>query len=436
MTFAVYSSPTLGNNDWAMVSEDILPEMSDFTGSPYSAARHAYFIPCGIYNRATEFWVLWFVHPFEKGVAVSRKPGGPYTIVRWNETALTPSADVYLWQNVSSDTALLKTNGGGAPSICTLAGDYLSVSTCSEPFGKELGYTEGGGVFQTEIGDTFAMAGDPCCFCSEGANGYTWRANASQGPLGAYAFEGDKIPFHRGWISPTLAQQFSVAPVHSPGGIVPMYVGVRFGSAPDRTKMHDFQYWEPLSVTTTSNNVSNLDPITNFVNEFTLLLANPAEPPPLPVPPPAPFYLCSHTAGGCVEVPPMSPALNPGAFNTLQACSAACVPCTNLTGEWQGGLNTTDPTATRLIRVEQLPVGSVDAWWSVNITFPSDTALPPATGRVRLGGGIWVGGGWCGPRNICVGQLSSNCSKVEWLPGFGGTGVWQKSGGGLAKGRP
>ena len=64
----------------------------------------------------------------------------------------------------------------------------------------------------------------------------------------------------------TRAQQFGVAAVPTAaGGIVPVYVGQRFGSADDGVKCHDYQFWAPLSVGA-NGTVSEVA----WIDEFTL----------------------------------------------------------------------------------------------------------------------------------------------------------------------
>ena len=63
------------------------------------------------------------------------------------------------------------------------------------------------------------------------------------------------------------AQQFSVAQLLTTSGVVPVYIGQRFGSADDGLKCHDYQYWEPLSLDS-SGRVREMA----WVSEFTLEL--------------------------------------------------------------------------------------------------------------------------------------------------------------------
>ena len=63
------------------------------------------------------------------------------------------------------------------------------------------------------------------------------------------------------------AQQFSVAQLRTTSGVVPVYIGQRFGSADDGQKCHDYQYWEPLRIDG-SGRVGEMA----WVNDFTLEL--------------------------------------------------------------------------------------------------------------------------------------------------------------------
>ena len=78
-----------------------------------------------------------------------------------------------------------------------------------------------------------------------------WRSQS--GPLGPYRYQG--------YLNPPLpnppnstytpytipAQQFGVHPITlADGRMQPLYIGLRWGSAPDGLKNHDFQYWQPI----------------------------------------------------------------------------------------------------------------------------------------------------------------------------------------------
>lgn len=246
MTIAVYSSADLVS--WRKEGLNILPIMQDYA-TPYNAANNGYMETCGVFSRKTGFWNLWFLNaakPYYIATAVSRSVGGPYEIVNFT-TGISGTANLYLYFNVSANTLLLQYNGGADVYVCTVQDDFLTVETCEVGSqNNTFGYIEGGGVFQ-HGGATFVMAGHGCCFCTLGSNGYVWRSD-SEGPLGSYTYIGDIIPVAPNGTSVTHAQQFGITPIYTTQGAVPLYIGIRFGQAPDGVKDHDPQYWYPLQV--------------------------------------------------------------------------------------------------------------------------------------------------------------------------------------------
>ena len=323
-------------------------------------------------------------------------------------------------------------------------------------------------------GQTFVMAGYGCCFCPLGSNGFLWRSDAV---LGSYALLGDKVPRYPNGTSVTHAQQFSVTPVYTRGGgVVPMFIGIRFGSAPDRVKDHDFQYWFPLQFDA-SNDMLNV----TWLDSFELDLEAPPPPPPPPAPP-APWFVCSFTAlGACVEVPAgapgavatlgecqaactpryacsptepgacdVVPANTPGANASLADCEAACAPryscatdaspgaCVEVAGDFPGASSTLaecealcvlcDVSGTWLgdspgvpISIAQGPAANGTA--PITISAAGNPWGGNATGVARAGS-LLVTGGWCGGGK-CVGVVTPleaggpNCALVAW-----GAGSW------------
>jgi hypothetical protein len=138
---------------------------------------------------------------------------------------------------------------------------------------------EGGGIFERD-GRWYIMQGSGCCFCWAGDNAQTFES--SSGPFGPYASMGDIINCsntnHNGYpgqgVTSNLtcggpgpggpgpsqqcgsdapqrgpgAQQFGVFPILTAGSndTVFLYVGIRYGSAPDGNKCHEYQYWDSL----------------------------------------------------------------------------------------------------------------------------------------------------------------------------------------------
>lgn len=406
MTIAVYSSADLMS--WRKEGLNILPVMQDYS-TPYNAANQAYFEVCGVFSRRTGFWNLWFLNggkPYFIATAVSRVVGGPYELVTWN-TGIAGTADMYLYFNVTEDKLLLQYNGHADAYVCTIKDDFLTVDTCTVGSANNpFGYIEGGGVFQYG-NSTYVMAGHGCCFCTLGSNGYVWRSD--NGPTGNYTYVGDIIPLAPNGTSTTHAQQFGITPIYTTDGYIPMYIGIRFGQAPDFHKNHDPQYWYPMQFDSVNGNPMNITCLDNF----TVDLAPPSAPLPVP-PPPAPWYKCSFSSSGlCFEVPPNTT----GSFPSSVDCAAACpLPLCQLNGTWYGVPNSTGVS----VAIEQTPINETTA--AVTIIcheWPSN-----ASGYVRAGGFVTVGrGGFCGI-NECSGVISqysvggSLCAKISWYNGI------------------
>jgi hypothetical protein len=252
MTFAVYSSADL--RSWSLLSRDVLPAMTD-PASPYSSARQMMSVPAALWNRRTGKFVLWFQHVLRttnsttgiatgvKAVAVSDTPQGPFVVHLWDASAGVPgmlaSTGQKVWATAEGE-AYMAHNGAavidGWPKgqyVSKLSPDFLSIVGSSVVFGEAQGFTEGGGIFERG-GRWYVMAGHGCCFCDLGSNGYVWStADPLRGP---WEFQGDVIA-RQGNLSVTKAQQFSVSGlVLDNDTVVPMFTGVRFGSAPDGNK--------------------------------------------------------------------------------------------------------------------------------------------------------------------------------------------------------
>ena len=318
-TFAVYSSPDL--QVWHLENDNLMPIFTD-PASPHSNTRNAYFEPCVLYSASADHcaWArlltlnppppltrpltpppphthtlsllradaLWFLNTNTKAVAVSDSPTGPFESVTW-DTGLAQGSDSYFWFDKPSGVHYVKHNGPppagekrGAHYVARLAPDLLSVVfNASSPAmlvpalpvppsyqGAWPSCSEGGGMFE-HGGRFYVMAGACCCFCHAGANAYVWMS--STGPLGEYVLQDDigVIPFN---VSTqqylTGAQQFSVAQLPTATGSLPMYIGQRFGSAPDGLKCHDLQYWAPLTVAPATGQVAEMA----WVDEFSVQL--------------------------------------------------------------------------------------------------------------------------------------------------------------------
>lgn len=266
-TFAVYSSHDL--EVWHLENDNLFPIMTDPT-SPHSNVKQAYFEPCVMYSPAADHYALWFLYLDTKAVAVSDSPLGPFESVSW-DMGMEVGSDAYFWTENATGTVYVKHNGDavdglGSHYVSRLSPDLLSVEATSAPMsvpalpvppyyqGKWPTCSEGGGIFQGSNMMWYVMAGSCCCFCAGGANAYVWM---SSDPLGPYLLQASNHSGYPGNIMPwnatqgkylSGAQQFSVAPIPTTSGVVPVYIGQRFGSADDGLKCHDYQYWGPLTI--------------------------------------------------------------------------------------------------------------------------------------------------------------------------------------------
>lgn len=117
---------------------------------------------------------------------------------------------------------------------------------------------EGGGIFERD-GRWYIMQGHGCCFCACGDDAQVFES--TNGPFGPYSATNDLIncslPDYTqgrncgGPATPARgpgAQQFGVFPIPLSGSakVAYLWVGIRYGSAPDGMKCHEYQYWDAL----------------------------------------------------------------------------------------------------------------------------------------------------------------------------------------------
>ena len=305
MSFGVASSPDLVH--WTVESYNILPEMHD-PATRWPVAQYAWFMPTIVHNPATGRYALWYyIDAYARGVAVSTSPTGPFTIVHDCVPNLQLGSSFFFW-TASTGDIYMKHNGGcggtapvvkpgGAcpvhkagrgPGICIakLAPNLTDIVESSPALDLP---GEGGGIFERG-GRWYVMQGSGCCFCWAGDGARVFESDS--GPYGPYTAVNNgnnnlincSHANHRGYPGqgvtsnltcggpgpgsycppamqrpPSMqcapdapqrgpgAQQFGVFPVPLAGnGTAYLYVGIRFGSAPDGTKCREFQYWDAL----------------------------------------------------------------------------------------------------------------------------------------------------------------------------------------------
>lgn len=273
MSFGVASSADMVT--WRLETYDAVPEMHD-PATRWPADRYAWFMPTIAHNPRTGRYALWYyIDGYARGVAVSDSPVGPFKIVHDCVPNLQLGSDFFFWTG-SDGEVYMKHNGGcggsapvvapgGAcpahrpkrgPGICVarLAPNLTDIAASSEMIECP---GEGGGIFERG-GRWYIMQGHGCCFCACGDDAQVFESTS--GPFGPYTAANDIIncstPGHtegRNCGGPETpergpgAQQFGVFPIPTAGNTTAhLYVGIRFGSAPDGMKCREFQYWDSL----------------------------------------------------------------------------------------------------------------------------------------------------------------------------------------------
>jgi hypothetical protein len=236
-----------------------------------------------IYNKYSGLFVLWYnwLPPDVTfrysyfGVAVSKKPGGPFKVVNPNASKTLANGNVGDFALFVDDDAIAYiiytshiVNQPGKPthqmSVERLAGDYLSSlgATANSGFFGES-YVEAPTMFKR--GSTYyALFGYCCCYCQQGSAVFAYQSNDPLGPWTcAIAGSGSQC----GQLSAAIpAQQTNVLPFKDGHGQQQfMWQGDRWQSAPDGIKGHDMTYWGLM----TWNSSGVLQPL-QFEKTFTL----------------------------------------------------------------------------------------------------------------------------------------------------------------------
>jgi len=193
---------------------------------------------------------------------------------------------------------------------------------------------EGGGIFERD-GTWYIMQGHGCCFCFCGDDAQVFESKT--GPYGPYNPTNDLINCSKpdytvgrncgGPSTPERgpgAQQFGVFPIPQADNTTAyLWVGIRYGSAPDGLKCHEYQYWDALAFDV----AGHAKPL-HYKSNFTMNLLPPAavpataaataaattmlttapspSAPSAPLAPPAPFPFCDGAESDKCKVCPPS----------------------------------------------------------------------------------------------------------------------------------
>ncbi|BAM02650.1 family 43 glycosylhydrolase [Phycisphaera mikurensis] len=235
--YVVYASPNL--KDWIPRGDLLAAPLPGVSYRPYVVRR-----PC---DGRYVLWFNWYPELWEGrfGVAVSDTPEGPFEVVdEAVEVSQPEPGDHNVAVGADGTGWLIYTSipdrgqGDHGMSVERLSGDLCSST------GENSGFLD----FQVEApslfehaGSWWALFGNTCCFCPEGAGARLYRA---QHPLGPWAFVRDINRDDDGGVI-VAGQQTDVAPL--PGGVL-LFMADRWGSRGDGVKGHDLQHWEPLAL--------------------------------------------------------------------------------------------------------------------------------------------------------------------------------------------
>jgi len=262
---------------WKIETYNAIPEMHE-ASTVYPTKEYAWFMPTIVKN-ATHYALWYYIDDWARGVAVSSSPTGPFTVVHHCIPNLTLGSSFFFWTAPDGDTYMKHNGCGGHGTIVEPGGmcpskkdgghpprrgDGICVSKLAPNMtdvvesSKELKVPgEGGGIFERD-GRWYIMQGHGCCFCKCGDDAQVFES--VDGPYGPYAAKNELIncslpdySVGRNCGGPETpvrgpgAQQFGLFPIPlDDNSVAILYVGIRFGSAPDGLKCHEYQYWDAL----------------------------------------------------------------------------------------------------------------------------------------------------------------------------------------------
>lgn len=207
-------------------------------------------------NRIRETYVLWIFGGNDLVIASSTSPAGPFKLesVRPSAQALLHKTGDFSFMIDRDEKAYVIYNSAMAGiNIEQLAPDYLSALGHTNPKRYSSGVF---GLTDTEAPVLFrrgelyyALFDHTCCVCPYGSGVGVYTAHS---PLGPYTYRGQvgrdaAGDPATGWARDGHgAQQCWV--MQLPSGSSPefVWIGDRWGSAPDGLHGHDLTYWQPL----------------------------------------------------------------------------------------------------------------------------------------------------------------------------------------------
>lgn len=241
-----------------------------------------YYRPCVIHNANTDKYVLWYNwYPKElggqTGVAISDNPIGPFSIINSNiQLACSHPGDGSLFVDDDGTGYYIYSaiDDGHTARISRLTRDYLNVN--GESSDVIATGVEAPLLFRRK-NTYYAMVGELCVFCCEGAEAHVLASNSPLGPFDPICNINRRPnsgldqfiqPRTNQFGLPTKAplisgQQAWIAKIPMGSEIAFIWMADLWGSAPDGVKGHDLQYWSPPLKFNATN--SSIAPIENVL---------------------------------------------------------------------------------------------------------------------------------------------------------------------------
>ena len=258
----LYTSKDLSSGSWENRG-DVLP----LSNRPHGIV----FATTVVYNKLTDLYVLWANYLPQQNfqlsryfVATSKSRFGPFMVVNAHANLTrSPEGDSKVFVDDDGQGYIVYTSVqkvGHLLTIEKLTPDFIYSQGDSTPL-NPTGCMEAPSIFiDRESGRYFALASECCCFCSEGGDIEVFAADSI---LGNYSHEGSINPSRE-----IPAQQTYVLPLNTTTGWQYVWIGDRWGSAPDHLKSHDFTYWGLLNWT--GAGASRVPQRMEFTNQFVI----------------------------------------------------------------------------------------------------------------------------------------------------------------------
>ena len=236
--YRVYSSPDLER--WTYEGELLRDQPAG-----------VYYRPYVVFNPSTGKYVLWYnwypkLWNGQVGIAISDTPVGPFKIAKLNvlhnrEGSRSGDGSLFVDDDGKGYFIFSAIDDGYAVRVLSLTPDYLGLT--GEASGILAKGAEAPLLFRRNS-LYYALCGPLCPACSEGSQVQVFTAVSPLGPFTPRS-NINRSPEND---SPDIpAQETWVAKIPTSGGPVFVWMADRWGSSPDGTNGHDFQFCAPLA---------------------------------------------------------------------------------------------------------------------------------------------------------------------------------------------